>query len=296
MKISVDFANGDIAEYDFSAFTAPDPFRYTVEGERADKNLCTEFRLKTSMLRTGEGLAVDVFFNTLYDRSCLKIDRTAEYMAGFADAGENAASASPARARHGKTKKDEVKYEVDLAVRRVSGVIPLLSKEELKEAEYILVRRCDELAPVAWRQGSKGWLIDGQAWVRASREVYSDAMTTSRNAQELIMVNYLQNAYPSSSLEEICALTGFPVEAYEEIRELEMRNAADVLGDGPVHDELAGADHAAFVAGKEEPPSSAGGDRDAIKPEQAGDPDRPTDDENNDTVMDLDQEFDEDED
>lgn len=292
MKISVDFNNGDIAEYDFSAFTAPDPFRYTVEGERADKNLCTEFRLKTSMLRTGEGLAVDVFFNTLYDRSCMKVDRTAEYIAGFAD---DAGKSQPNKAggRHGRAaKKDDVKYEVDLAVRRVSGVIPLLTKEELKDAEYILVRRCDELAPVAWRQGSKGWLIDGQAWVRASREVYSDAQTTSRNAQELIMVNYLRNAYPSSSLEEICALTGFPVEAYEEIRELEMRNVADVLSDGPMDD--AGGD-----GGEGQPPtafsSAIAGGADDSQPPAEDDPDRPTDNDDE-PAMNLDQDFDEDED
>lgn len=290
MKISVDFNNGDIAEYDFSAFTAPDPFRYTVEGERADKNLCTEFRLKTSMLRSGEGLAVDVFFNTLYDRSCMKVDRTAEYMAGFAD---DAGKSQPNKAggRHGRSAKvDDVKYEVDLAVRRVSGVIPLLTKEELKDAEYILVRRCDELAPVAWRQGSKGWLIDGQAWVRASREVYSDAQTTSRNAQELIMVNYLRNAYPSSSLEEICALTGFPVEAYEEIRELEMRNVADVLSDGPVGDaDDDGGERAAAAQSTE-----ATGAVDDSQSSAEDDPDHPTDSDDDEPAMNLNQEFEED--
>lgn len=288
MKISVDFNNGDIAEYDFSAFTTPDPFRYTVEGERADKNLCTEFRLKTSMLRTGEGLAVDVFFNTLYDRSCMKVDRTAEYMAGFAD---EKSRSNKANGRHGRAAKcNDAKYEVDLAVRRVSGVIPLLTKEELKAAEYILVRRCDELAPVAWRQGSRGWLIDGQAWVRASREVYSDAQTTSRNAQELIMVNYLRNAYPSSSLEEICALTGFPVEAYEEIRELEMRNVADVLGDGPMVD--LGGEEGAPLAEMRESPNAVGG---GSQPKAEEDPDRPSGVESDEPAMNLDQEFDEDE-
>ncbi len=229
MKISVDFANGDIAEYDFSTFTSPDPFRYTVEGERADRNLCTELRLRTGMLRTGEGLAVDIFFNTLYDRNCLKVDRTDDYNSLLdEEEPETPPSRERARRRGGDRRRSE--YKVDLGVRRVSGVINLLNKSELAEAEYILVRRCDELTPVAWRQGSKGWLIDGQAWVRASREVYSDAMTTSRNAQELIMVNYLQNAYPERSIEEICAFTGFPVEAYLEIRELEMRNAADAIG------------------------------------------------------------------
>lgn len=262
MEISVDFEDGRIREYNTSSFTSAEPFKRRVAGEPGDCNLVTEFDLRLDLMPAA-GLRLDVYFNTAYDQAHSNVDMTDElsYMPGtHVPAGLGAVERRLGPA----------------TTRRFSHCVFLLTKDELEKASYILVRRCGEAVVAAWRQGSGKWLINGQRFADISRQVYSDAQTTSRNAQELIIMNYLANAYPTLSDEERAAMTGYPLEAYEEIREMEYSNATAAMGDGPAvgyesaasgesrADELPASPSPASE--EEAPPSAADGPESIIPP------------------------------
>lgn len=200
MEISVDFDDGRIREFNTQTYAAAEPFKGAVPNERGARNFVTEFDLRLDLLSNGF-LRLDLFYDTFGDSHPSTV-----------------------------VLKDDISSDPELkvvaAVKHVCGSVFLLTEKELAHARYILVRRCGEPVAAAWRQGSGDWLIDGQRFAMAARQVYSDAQVTSRNAQELIMVNYLSNAYPDLSEEEVCEMTGYPHEAYLELREMEFANAA----------------------------------------------------------------------
>ena len=204
MEISVDFDDGRIREFNTQTYAAAEPFKGVVPGERGARNFVTEFDLRLDLLNEGS-LRLDLFYDTFGDSR----PGTVVLQDGIAPDPE---------------------LKIVAAVRHVCGCVFLLTEKELAHARYILVRRCGEPVAAAWRQGSGDWLIDGQRFAMAARQVYSDAQVTSRNAQELIMVNYLSNAYPDLSEEEVCAMTGYPYEAYLELRKMEYANNGDPAG------------------------------------------------------------------
>lgn len=220
MEVSVDYMDGRITEFNTSDFVPGDPLKGAVASDRRAKNFVTEFVLRMDLLET-EGLRMDIYYNTFGSRSESDVvDMTAE--AG--PKGDGSARTAP------------------VAVRRLQGVVYLLTPEELEGAAYILVRRCSETIEVAWRQGSGHWLIDGMRFARTAREVYSDANITSRNQKVSIMMNYLNNAYPALGEADLCNYTGYPMGAWEEIRDMESANLSAAVedegdwadGDGPL--------------------------------------------------------------
>lgn len=223
MEISVDFLDGRIVEYNTTSLVPADPLRGVVKSDGDAKNYVTEYALRLDLLATA-GLRLDVYYNTLGDDSSGdRVDMTDE-LGPVADGRPRLVAA---------------------ATRRIRGVIYLLSSQELESASYILVRRCGEAVAVAWRQGSGNWLIDGMRFARMARQVYSDAQITSKNAQEAIMMNYLNNAMPTLSEEELAALTGYPLEAWEEIQEMEMANVGGGIPEPDVDDVPDAADASA---------------------------------------------------
>lgn len=205
MQVSVDFEDGRICEFNLDTFTASEPYKYNNDRPgKLNVNVCTEFHLRLDLLRTS-GLRVDVYYN------------------GFGEGGEDTLPLDGCEWADGKPRR------IPYARRHVMQTIQLVSQEELECATCILVRRCGEVVRAAWRQGSGRWLIDGQAFARCSREVYTDAAVTSINAQEMIMLNYLHRAYPDAGDEDVAAMTGFPVEAVEEIAALETLNMEAVV-------------------------------------------------------------------
>lgn len=241
MEISVDFLDGRVVEYNTTSLVPADPLKGAVRSDGDAKNYVTEYALRLDLLSTA-GLRLDVYYNTLgNDSSGDRVDMSDE-LGPMPDGKPRLVSA---------------------ATRRIRGVVYLLSPQELQSASYILVRRCGEAVAVAWRQGSGNWLIDGMRFARMARQVYSDAQITSKNAQEAIMMNYLNNAMPTLSEEELAGLTGYPLEAWEEIQEMEMANVGGGAGDpdiGPVP----GAGDA--TSGPDVDPSDDGAD-DTIVPE-----------------------------
>ena len=205
MQVSVDFEDGRICEFNLDTFTASEPYKYNNDRPgKVNVNVCTEFHLRLDLLRTG-GLRVDVYYN------------------GFGEGGEDTLRLDGCEYSDGQTRR------IPYARRHVMQTIQLVSQEELERATCILVRRCGEVVRAAWRQGSGRWLIDGQAFARCAREVYTDAAVTSINAQEMIMLNYLHRAYPDADDADVAAMTGFPIEAVEEIAALEQLNMEAVV-------------------------------------------------------------------
>lgn len=250
MEISVDFLDGRIVEYNTTSLVPSDPLKGSVSGDVTAKNYLTEYNLRLDLLETS-GLRLDVYYNTISDvGQGDTIDLTPEL----------------------GTKPDGSGWVVPAATRRIQGVIYLLSPEELEGASYILVRRCGEAIAVAWRQGSGNWLIDGMRFARMARQVYSDAQITSKNSQEAIMMNYLHNALPTLSEEEHASLTGYPLAAWEEIRDMESANAADAMSDEfdvPEGKPTIGDREQSVLSGEEDVdhPSADDGGPDSIIPE-----------------------------
>lgn len=188
MIIAVEFKNGRIKEFDTSAFTSGDVL---TSMDRNSKNLMTEFELRLDRLME-DGLILDVFW---YDISKKSRERELE---GTADEEGNAVSISTAQ-------------------RRVGYSVTIVNKANLENISRIIVYRANGSVQAAWRQGSENWLIQGSLFEAQRVLTYSDATTTSLNAQASNVFSYLRRAHPSSSEEEIAAMMGFPLEALEEI-------------------------------------------------------------------------------
>lgn len=193
MEVSVDYYDGRVREFSTTTF-ASSLERYVPGGGR---NLVTEFDLRLDLLRS-EGLRLDVYLNSLGEQDAQTIDMTEE----LGEEPDGSPRLSP------------------VAKRYLFGSIQLIAPEELKGASYLLVRRCQETVAAAWRQGSGDWLVDGLAFDRAQRQMYTDALVTSVRDKELRMVRSLVDLYPNEDIRDIVAMTGMPYEAYREMSAL----------------------------------------------------------------------------
>lgn len=206
MEISIDYDDGRIREFSTSSYV-PGGRLGTVPGEAGASNFMTEFDLRLDDLET-RGLRLDVYFNCVGSGDEQTVDMGEELF------GRDRRRSLP----------------VPVAKRFLRCVIMVASPSELEGACYILVRRCQEAVPVAWRQGSQGWLVDGQAFARMARQVYTDAKVTSVNSQLLTMVRYAERSSPDGDLRDVVPLTGFPYDAYLEAELQESLNRG-----GPGH-------------------------------------------------------------
>ena len=211
MEISVDFADGRIREFNTSTYTASDPFRMRNPKDPSEEALLTEFDLRLDLLEQ-EGLRLDIYIDAISRGRPSELDVIEEL--GHSDE----------------------KSQAQVAARHLYASIYLISKAELESATYVLVRRCGQAVAVAWRQGSGGWLVDGQDFAKLAREVYTDSQVVSTNSQVIKMVRYLSKSSPDTPKEDIVALTGFPLEAYLEAELQETAAGLDLTDDDQEED------------------------------------------------------------
>lgn len=200
MEIAIDYDDGRIREFNTGTYV-PGGTLGTVPGEKGARNFLTEFDLRLDNLET-KGLRLDVYFNCFGSGDEQTVDMGQEIFG----------------------KESHRSYRVPVAKRYLRGVIMIATPAELEGACLIVARRCQESVTVAWRQGSQGWLVDGQAFARMARQVYTDAKVTSTNAQLLTMVRYAAHANPTLDLSEVVPLTGVPYDAYIEVEGQEALN------------------------------------------------------------------------
>ena len=88
---------------------------------------------------------------------------------------------------------------------------------------------------VLWREGDD--LINGERFFAMEQLCYSDAVTKSVNRRAIAVFDYLANAHPDWSAEEVARSMGYTEAAVERIQDAEMAQ-----GEGFGDDEFVGAD------------------------------------------------------
>lgn len=200
MLIAVEYKDGRIKEFDANAFTSNEAM---VGPDRRAKNALTEFDLRLDRIEE-DGLRLNIFWHDASrEKGRVALDDTVD--------------------EQGR------KVELKEAYRRAGVSIMIANKAVLGSISRIIVYRANQPVQVAWRQGTGDWLIKGSLFEAQRVLTYSDANTTSLNAQALIVYRYLEKANPLLSPEEICAVMGYPVEAYLEVKGDEESQVLDVV-------------------------------------------------------------------
>lgn len=208
MLIAVEYKNGRIKEFDTSAFTTPQALTTLQRG----MNVLTEFDLRLDRLEI-DGLVLDVFWR---DVSLMTDSHVLD---------------DTATARGGEVK---IKH----AKRRAAFSIELVNPSVLERVSRILVTRANGTVQAAWRQGSGNWLIKGSMFDAQRVLNYSDATTTSMNAQVSRVFSYIRKTSPLMDDEQIARSMGFPLPAIQEIQGQEAEqddpsgNASELAGLG----------------------------------------------------------------
>ena len=202
MEISVDFEDGRIREYNTASFVTEDALRGTNPRDPRAPCVLTEFDLRLDLLEE-EGLRLDLYTNTFDSRRGQR--RDVDLQEGLRD----------------EDGEERGRVYSEAATRHVAGSMDLITRRELESATYILVRRCGSIVAAAWRQGSQGWLVNGQRFARCAREIYTDNQIASNNAKLVQMMSYLMRANPSASEREVVRMTGVPYDAYQEVLAME---------------------------------------------------------------------------
>lgn len=200
MEISVDYDDGRVREFNTSDYTTM-PRGSVIPEEPDAVNFVTELDLRLDRLKE-EGLRLDIYMNLFGWSTGESIDFTEEL----------------------GLRANKERRMVKIATRYLYGTVQLISAEELRDASYILVRRCGVSIPVAWRQGSGQWLVDGMAFAKTAREIYTDPRVTSTNAQAVVMMHYLTRAHPDMDIHDLVEMTGFMYEAFREAESQESLN------------------------------------------------------------------------
>lgn len=215
MKIAIEFLSGRIKEYDTSTFCASDPW-----GDRSGSPFVVsiEFDLRTDLVEGTGQLRLDIIRHTArLDGKADSYVELDEYVTG---------DGKPAR--------------MPATERVPSCSVVLADERELECASLVSVEVAGDKKVVLWRQGRGNWLVNGVRFDSAQRTFYSDATATSTTSQALRLANYIANAYPDLTDEEVAYSIGFSPEALEDARRLEGLNA-DSLSDGPAPEGDAGA-------------------------------------------------------
>ncbi len=211
MEISVDFEDGRIREYNLSSFVTDDALRGADARDVRAPCVLTEFDLRLDLLEQ-EGLRLDLYTNTFSSQRSQK--RTVNLQEGLRD----------------EDGEERGQVWAQAATRHVAGSVYLITRRELESATYILVRRCGSIVAAAWRQGSQGWLVNGQRFSRLAREIYTDNQIASNNAKLIQMMRYLVRANPGVGEREVVEMTGFPYDAYQEALAMEEGQMPEEVG------------------------------------------------------------------
>ena len=198
MIIVIEYKNGRTREIDPTTFTTPQAI---VRDSKSAKNVATDFDLRVDKLDT-EGLRLDIYWY---------------------DAGTSIAEV-PVEGVHTEKGGD---LHLPRPARRMGASLLLLNPVGLKSVSRILVNRGGEQATVAWRQGDGNWLIIGSKFEAQRIQTYTDATTTSANAQAVKVFRYIQHANPLMPPEKICDIMGYPLKAMEYIFKSELAQIDD---------------------------------------------------------------------
>lgn len=198
MIVAIDFKDGRIVEFDANAFTSSDAMR---GADRAARNAMTEFDLRLDKI--GEvGLRLDIYWHDIQSASSeVEIE------------GEFDTKGAPVR--------------LPRAQRKRGASIVIATPEELEGAARVMVYRANQPVQAAWRQGSGDWIINGAQFDAWRVLTYTDARTTSLNAQAAAMFRYIKRQNPALSDGDAAALMGYPYEALVEIMDAEIAQALD---------------------------------------------------------------------
>ena len=124
---------------------------------------------------------------------------------------------------------------VPAAVRKVGCAMLLVAPDEL--ADIVWLKKDGE--KLLWREGDD--LISGERFFAMEQLCYSDAVTKSVNRRAVAVFDYLANAHPDWTGEEVARAMGYTEAAIDRIRSAEIAQE-DVLedpepegtdGDGP---------------------------------------------------------------
>lgn len=208
MLIGIEYKDGRVKEFDPNAYTSNEAM---VGVDRSAKNAVTEFDLRLDRLEE-DGLRLNIFWHdTTKKKSTVTLD--------------------------GVLNENGQLAEIDVASRRPGCTIMVANKSALEQISSIRVHYAGGGEQVAWRQGSGDWLIKGTLFNAQRVLSYTDATTTSINAQAVSVFRYLRAAHPTLSDAEICEMMGYPEEAYREIRAEESAQViAESRGHLPVAD------------------------------------------------------------
>lgn len=114
--------------------------------------------------------------------------------------------------------------DVPVAVRKVGCAMLLVSPDEL--SDIVWLKKDGE--KVLWREGDD--LINGERFFAMEQLCYSDAVTKSVNRRAIAVFDYLANAHPDWSPEDVARTMGYTEAAVERIRSAEIAQE-DVLDD-----------------------------------------------------------------
>lgn len=110
---------------------------------------------------------------------------------------------------------------IPVATRTPGYAILLVAVEELDN----LVWLTKDGEKVLWREGNE--LINGERFFAMEQLYYSDAGTKSINQRAITLFNYLKNAYPERSDEDIATDIGYTLTAIHHIEDSELAQADD---------------------------------------------------------------------
>lgn len=106
--------------------------------------------------------------------------------------------------------------KVPVAVRKIGCAMLLVSPDEL--SDIVWLKKDGE--KVLWREGDD--LINGERFFAMEQLCYSDAVTKSVNRRAIAVFDYLANAHPDWSAEEVARTMGYTEAAVERIRNAEI--------------------------------------------------------------------------
>lgn len=115
---------------------------------------------------------------------------------------------------------------VPCATRQMGCAMLLVSPEELPEVVWL--KKDGE--KLLWREGDD--LINGERFFAMEQLCYSDATVQSVNRRASAVFDYLRNAHPELSDEEIAHMMGYTAPAIERIRDAESSQEGGFLEEG----------------------------------------------------------------
>ncbi|MDR6939233.1 hypothetical protein [Arcanobacterium hippocoleae] len=128
-------------------------------------------------------------------------------------------------------------FSIPVARRSLGSAILLVAPHELNEVVWL--KKDGE--KILWREGED--LINGERFFAMEQLCYSDSSVISINKRALAVFDYLTNAHPEESSEQIASSMGYTLSTIERIRDAEIAqidlnetNTADLETNGGIEE------------------------------------------------------------